>query len=82
MAFNSNKTTTLGKCMVKCLYKQKFYFIESFIVDFECNTIIRLTICKNLKLIFWINIVKSDKETNRLNEYTDLLEGLGCFTIT
>jgi len=61
MAFNFNKISTLGKSIIKCFYKQKCYFIEFFIIDFPCNTILGLTTCNNLNLISRVNLINKDK---------------------
>jgi len=82
MAFNSNKISTLGKSTIKCFYKQKYYLIEFYIVDFSCNTILGLETCNNLKLIHRINVINNSKEISILDEYEDLFKGLGCLPIT
>jgi len=82
MAFNSNKISTLGKSTIKCFYKQKYYLIEFFIVDFSCNTILGLETSNNLNLISRINVINNSKEISILDEYEDLFEGLGCLPIT
>jgi len=71
ITFNSNKISTLGKSTIKCFYKQKYYFIEFFIVDFSCNTKLRLETCNNLNLISRINVINNDKEISILDEIED-----------
>jgi len=85
MDFNSDKIPSLGKNIIKRLYKQRCYYTAFLIVDFPCNTLLGLTICNNLNLVSLINviiIVNNDKDTYSLNEYKVLFEGLGCLPIT
>jgi len=84
MTVNSDEIPSFSKNIIKCLYKQRCYSTAFLIVDFPCNTILGLTICNNHKVISLINVIydlNNDKDTNNLNEYKVLFEGLG-FPIT
>ena len=79
LTFGGHQLNTCGKATISCQYKGKDYPIEFEVVDQEVPNILGLKTCMEMKLIQRIDTI-NNHNSNVLDRYTDVFEGLGCIT--
>lgn len=69
----------IGKCVLLCGYKSKFYPLEFQVVDTEVTPVLGLDSCSELELIRRVAKIEEEPVGGKVEErYKEVFHGLGC----
>ena len=81
----------MGRALLECEFKDKFYVLEFQIVDHDVIPVLGLQTCQELNVIQKVESVKSvssegpepsvSQKSNILDEFSDIFHGLGKLKI-
>ena len=87
VTFTGEKIKTVGRALLECEFKDKFYVLEFQIVDHNVIPVLGLQTCQELNVIRKVESVKGvssegpepsvSQMSNILDEFSDIFHGLG-----
>ncbi|XP_055914355.1 uncharacterized protein K02A2.6-like [Eupeodes corollae] len=84
LTFSGEKLRVKGKCKLYCLFKNNGIYLDFYILEMNCKTVIGLDTSIKLNLVKNINIVRGAKNQGikgsnmLLEKYKEAFNGLGC----
>jgi hypothetical protein len=82
-AYGGNKIEVLGRCQLKCRYKNSVRILDFYVVDACAPCALSLKTCQDLALIKVILAVNSEDNSQTdqlLQEFKDVFSGQGCIS--
>ena len=81
VAFGGERLKTCGRVTMKCEHKGNSYAVNFEVIDQAVPNILGLQTCVDMNLVQRLDVINNN-DTNLLESYSDVFEGLGCISKT